>query len=159
MYLLIFHRSVGGWYCLCSCYFSAQWSSTSWNMLAWLEGKGRAQVSGTADNRLFCPVPIQCYQLPFPYVWYEGPSECIAIWSKILTLTCQCSQTLGFSKFIWSMWWEKNKNLAVDVCLPADRNTIATVNLGLSLHITSRFDFSQDGCEMKPRGLTQCLWL
>lgn len=43
------------------------------------------------------------------------------------------------------------KNIVIDVCSSVDINTIVLVYLDMSLHIVSRFDFSQDGCEWKLR--------
>lgn len=39
------------------------------------------------------------------------------------------------------------KNIVKDVCLSVDINAVVLVYLDMSLHIVSRFDFSQDGCE------------
>lgn len=76
----------GGWCCLCSCHFPTQWSSSPWNTLTWLEGRGRVPIPRLASNHLFCSISIQIFwiRLPteLPVCWVRVPDECFAVWSK-----------------------------------------------------------------------------
>lgn len=48
----------GGWHCLCSCRFPAQWSSVLWNKFVPMEGRGRELVPCSTGN-LLCSIQIQ----------------------------------------------------------------------------------------------------
>lgn len=102
MYVLIFHRSVEAGTASAAVIPQSVILHTM-KYISTTGGEREDWVSGIADNHLYCSVPVQCCQLPFFCVWYEGPRECIAIWGKILTLAYQYSQTLGFAKFILSV--------------------------------------------------------